>query len=89
VILDMTKIPSHLQTYLQEAMAGLRAEAMELFARELMVALRKDGWQFDEFLGGLADYASARSDWQAVAKHLEDASAEVCNVRREIVGDKK
>ena len=80
--------PSLLRDSLEEAMAGLRDEAMALFVKELMVALAKENYRFDDLLQGLASYADERPDWVQVVKLLEDAAEEVVRVRKELTGGK-
>lgn len=81
--------PTHLEEYLQEAMAGLRDEAMNLFVKKLMIALAKENYRLDDLLQGLATYAEGRSDWANVVKHLEDAAEEVVRVKKELIGGKQ
>jgi hypothetical protein len=69
-------------------MAGLRDEAMALFVKELVVALAKENYRFDDLLQGLASYADERADWVQVVKHLEDAAEEVVRVRKDLTGGK-
>ena len=80
--------PSLLRDSLEEAMAGLRDEAMALFVKELVVALAKENYRFDDLLQGLASYADERADWVQVVKHLEDAAEEVVRVRKDLTGGK-
>ncbi len=80
--------PNLLRDSLEEAMAGLRDEAMALFVKELMVALATENYRFDDLLQGLASYADERADWVQVVKLLEDAAEEVVRVRKELTGGK-
>lgn len=77
-------IPTHLQSYLKEAVAGLRWEAMKLFARELMSALEKEGYQLEDLLQGLASYVNAHGEnWEPVVKLLEDAAEQTENLKKD------
>lgn len=76
--------PSHLQSYLKESMAGLRDEAMNLFARELMIALRREGYHLEDILHGLASYAYETFDDEVLTKHLEEASDRSKELRRQL-----
>ncbi len=74
---------THLQSYLEESMAGLRDEAMNLFARELMIALRRENYHLEDILDGLATYAFETFDDEQLTKHLEAASDRVKELRRQ------
>ncbi len=85
----MNKPSSHLKTSLEEAMAGLRAQSMDLLAQQLMTALSQENYTLEDFLHGLATYTDARPDWEEVTRHLELAAEEVSKARREIAGASK
>jgi hypothetical protein len=81
---DLSVTPtSHLKTYLDEVMAVLRVQSMNLLVDELIRALAQENYQFHEFIDALSNYAQSLSGWEKVAKNLELASAEILRIRRE------
>lgn len=74
---------THLQSSLEEVMAQLRNETMDLFARELMIALRRENYHFEDILDGLATYAFEEFNDEVLTKHLEEASDRAKELRRQ------
>ncbi len=75
--------PSHLRTYVQEAMAGLRQQSMDLLVEELLIAFSTESYQLSEFIDALSNYAASQTGWEEVVKHLELASHSLVKIRRE------
>lgn len=76
-------IQSHLQSYLEESMAGLRHESMDLFARELMIALRREGYHLEDILYGLSSHAYQTFDDERLTNFLEEATNRAKELRRQ------
>lgn len=76
--------PSHLQSYLRESLAGLRDEAMNLFSRELIIALRRENYHLEDILNGLASHAYETFDDEILTKHLEEGAARAKELRRQL-----
>lgn len=74
---------THLQSYLKESLAGLRHEAMNLFVRELMIALRREGYHLEDLLHGLSSHAYETFDDEPLTNHLEGASDRAKELRRQ------
>lgn len=74
---------THLQSALEELMAQLRDETMDLFARELMLALGRENYHLEDILDGLATYAYETFDDETLTKHLEEASDRAKELRRQ------
>lgn len=53
-----------------------------LFARKLMIALRRQGYHLEDLLHGLASQAYERFDDEQLTKHLEEASDRAKELRR-------
>ena len=68
--------------HLEDAVVAVRQQALSLLIQELLVALAKHNYQFDEVLDALADYAMQRQDWAEVVKLLEQAASDVQDIRK-------
>jgi hypothetical protein len=68
---------------MQEVMAALRQQSMNLLVAELVIAFRTESYQLNEFIDALADYAASQTGWEKVTEHLELASKALLKIRRE------
>ena len=66
-----------LQTSLEEAIACAKQEALSLFVKKLMVALKTQGFQLENLVEALTDYTHERPDFKEVTKKLEEAVTEI------------
>jgi hypothetical protein len=73
----VSQMKSLLTQSLEQAVADVRQQALSQLVRELMVCLKKQGFDFDHLILAMVDYADQRPDWQEVVKRLEEASSEV------------
>ncbi len=73
---------SHLRSYMNEVMAGLRYESMSLLVTELMLALERESYFINEFVYALSVYAEDKPTWKLAAKHLQQAADELAKIQR-------
>ena len=73
---------SHLRSYMNEVMAGLRYESMTLLVNELMLALERESYFINEFIYALSVHAEDKPTWKLAAKHLQQAADEFAKIQR-------
>lgn len=70
---------------LEVAVRVVRQETLEIFVRELMIALAKENYRLDDLLDGLTLYSQRRSDWSEVTKCLAAAAVGVRAAKRKLI----
>ena len=74
---------SHLRSYMNEVMAGLRYESMSLLVNELMLALERESYFINEFVYALSVHVEEnKPTWKLAAKHLQQAANELGRIQR-------
>lgn len=71
---------------LESAVRVVRQETLEIFVRELMIALAKENYRLDDLLDVLGLYSQNRKDWSKVTEHLATAAQEVRQAKRKLTG---
>lgn len=69
---------------LTDAVQASREKSLYELIEQLMVALAKKDYQFDEVLDALANYAHKREDWNEVVKKLEESALEIKTIRKRL-----
>jgi hypothetical protein len=75
-----------LREHLECSMFSVRQEMLLVFVKELMVALRKQNYMFDDLLDALSQYSEQRSDWLEATQLIDRAVNEIRDRRRELTG---
>lgn len=71
---------------LESAVKTARQESLQMFVKELMIALAKQNYRLDDLLDALAVYSQGRSDWSKVTEHLIAAEREVREAKKRLKG---
>ena len=75
-----------LREHLECSVLSVRQEMLRVFVKELMVALRKQNYMFDDLLDALSEYSEGRSDWAEATQLIDRAVNEIRDRRRELTG---
>lgn len=72
-----------LKEHLDCALSSSRLETLRIFTKELMLALQKHNFTFDEFLDALSLYCEDFPEWSKVKEFIDDAVVLLQDQRRE------